>query len=97
MLHVFVVKKEEERKNAGPKPTRNHQQRLENIVKQTTVETRVRCTKNLLSRQCVLYVPTVKVQKAKSSLFLKHLKTTCLTKVLYNTEADQTKTQIIIK
>ncbi|XP_076584393.1 chromosome transmission fidelity protein 18 homolog [Chaetodon auriga] len=30
----------EEKKSAGPKPTRNHEQRLENIVKQTTVETR---------------------------------------------------------
>uniref|UniRef100_A0A3P8RNE1 Chromosome transmission fidelity protein 18 homolog n=1 Tax=Amphiprion percula TaxID=161767 RepID=A0A3P8RNE1_AMPPE len=30
----------EEKKSAGPKPARNHQQRLENIVKQTTVETR---------------------------------------------------------
>ncbi|XP_051242642.1 chromosome transmission fidelity protein 18 homolog isoform X2 [Dicentrarchus labrax] len=35
-----VVKEKEEKKIAGPKPTRNHQQRLENIVKQTTVETR---------------------------------------------------------
>uniref|UniRef100_A0A8C4F7U1 Chromosome transmission fidelity protein 18 homolog n=1 Tax=Dicentrarchus labrax TaxID=13489 RepID=A0A8C4F7U1_DICLA len=33
-------KEKEEKKIAGPKPTRNHQQRLENIVKQTTVETR---------------------------------------------------------
>uniref|UniRef100_A0A3B4UZA8 Chromosome transmission fidelity protein 18 homolog n=1 Tax=Seriola dumerili TaxID=41447 RepID=A0A3B4UZA8_SERDU len=32
--------KEKEKKSAAPKPTRNHQQRLENIVKQTTVETR---------------------------------------------------------
>ncbi|KAF7223516.1 chromosome transmission fidelity protein 18 homolog isoform X1 [Nothobranchius furzeri] len=32
--------KEEEKKSAGPKPTRNHQQRLENIVKQTIVEMR---------------------------------------------------------
>lgn len=32
----------EEKKSSGPKPIRNHQQRLENIVKQTTVETRVR-------------------------------------------------------
>ncbi|XP_008282622.1 chromosome transmission fidelity protein 18 homolog [Stegastes partitus] len=32
--------KQEEKKIAGPKPARNHQQRLENIVKQTTVETR---------------------------------------------------------
>ncbi|KAL7405364.1 hypothetical protein ABVT39_027802 [Epinephelus coioides] len=30
----------EEKKSAGPKPTRNHQQRLETIVKQTTVEAR---------------------------------------------------------
>ncbi|CAG5928696.1 unnamed protein product [Menidia menidia] len=35
-----VVQKEDEKKSAGPKPIRNHQQRLENIVKQTTVETR---------------------------------------------------------
>ncbi|XP_039639163.1 chromosome transmission fidelity protein 18 homolog isoform X1 [Perca fluviatilis] len=35
-----VVHKEDEKKRAGPKPVRNHQQRLENIVKQTTVETR---------------------------------------------------------
>uniref|UniRef100_A0A3Q3VTU1 Chromosome transmission fidelity protein 18 homolog n=1 Tax=Mola mola TaxID=94237 RepID=A0A3Q3VTU1_MOLML len=32
--------KQEEKKSAGPIATRNHQQRLENIVKQTTVETR---------------------------------------------------------
>ncbi|XP_068607262.1 chromosome transmission fidelity protein 18 homolog [Brachionichthys hirsutus] len=31
---------EEKKKSAGPQATRNHQQRLENIVKQTTVETR---------------------------------------------------------
>ena len=48
-VHLFTyvcqcVQKEEEKKSAGPKPTRNHQQRLENIVKQTTVETRVRHT-----------------------------------------------------
>ncbi|KAM9313795.1 chromosome transmission fidelity protein 18 homolog isoform 2-T2 [Pholidichthys leucotaenia] len=30
----------EVKKSDGPKPTKNHQQRLENIVKQTTVETR---------------------------------------------------------
>ncbi|XP_018539965.1 chromosome transmission fidelity protein 18 homolog [Lates calcarifer] len=35
-----VMQKEEDKKTTGPKPTRNHQQRLENIVKQTTVETR---------------------------------------------------------
>ncbi|XP_026160271.1 chromosome transmission fidelity protein 18 homolog [Mastacembelus armatus] len=35
---VVRAKKEEEQKSA--KPNRNHQQRLENIVKQTTVETR---------------------------------------------------------
>uniref|UniRef100_A0A671V3R4 Chromosome transmission fidelity protein 18 homolog n=1 Tax=Sparus aurata TaxID=8175 RepID=A0A671V3R4_SPAAU len=34
--------KAEEKKSAGPKAARNHQQRLENIVKQTTVETKVR-------------------------------------------------------
>ena len=38
---VCVVQKEEDKKSSGPKPTRNHQQRLENIVKQTTVETKV--------------------------------------------------------
>ncbi|XP_070841496.1 chromosome transmission fidelity protein 18 homolog [Chaetodon trifascialis] len=32
--------KKEEKKSGGPKPTRNHEQRLENIVKQTTVDTR---------------------------------------------------------
>ncbi|KAM3623089.1 uncharacterized protein V6R79_006821 [Siganus canaliculatus] len=32
--------KKEEKKSSGPKVSRNHQQRLENIVKQTTVETR---------------------------------------------------------
>ncbi|XP_068177766.1 chromosome transmission fidelity protein 18 homolog isoform X2 [Antennarius striatus] len=31
---------EEKKKSAAPQPTRNHQQRLENIVKQTAVETR---------------------------------------------------------
>ncbi|XP_043970698.1 chromosome transmission fidelity protein 18 homolog isoform X2 [Gambusia affinis] len=40
MLQRNPATKEEERKSAGPKPTRNHQQRLENIVKQTAVETR---------------------------------------------------------
>ncbi|XP_044047514.1 chromosome transmission fidelity protein 18 homolog [Siniperca chuatsi] len=40
MLQRNPAVKEEEKKSAGPKPTRNHQQRLENIVKQTTVETR---------------------------------------------------------
>ncbi|MED6250580.1 hypothetical protein ATANTOWER_031513 [Ataeniobius toweri] len=40
MLQRNPVAKEEEIKSAGPKLTRNHQQRLENIVKQTTVETR---------------------------------------------------------
>lgn len=37
-----MTQKEEEKKNRGPKPTTNHQQRLENIVRQTTVEARVR-------------------------------------------------------
>uniref|UniRef100_I3J5K6 Chromosome transmission fidelity protein 18 homolog n=1 Tax=Oreochromis niloticus TaxID=8128 RepID=I3J5K6_ORENI len=32
--------KEEDKKSAGPKASKNHQQRLENIVKQTTVESR---------------------------------------------------------
>lgn len=36
------MQREEEKKGTGPKTTKNHQQRLENIVKQTTVETRVR-------------------------------------------------------
>lgn len=36
------MQKAEEKKSAGPKAARNHQQRLENIVKQTTVETKVR-------------------------------------------------------
>ncbi|XP_023273216.1 chromosome transmission fidelity protein 18 homolog [Seriola lalandi dorsalis] len=40
MLQRNPAVKEEEKKIAAPKPTRNHQQRLENIVKQTTVETR---------------------------------------------------------
>lgn len=35
-----VAKREEKKISAGPQPTRNHQQRLENIVKQTIVETR---------------------------------------------------------
>ncbi|XP_054879093.1 chromosome transmission fidelity protein 18 homolog isoform X2 [Poeciliopsis prolifica] len=40
MMQRNPATKEEERKTPGPKLTRNHQQRLENIVKQTTVETR---------------------------------------------------------
>ncbi|XP_069545824.1 chromosome transmission fidelity protein 18 homolog isoform X1 [Brachyistius frenatus] len=40
LLQRNPVVKKEEKKSAAPKPTRNHQQRLENIVKQTTVETR---------------------------------------------------------
>lgn len=40
MLQRNPAAKEEEKKSVGQKPTRNHQQRLENIVKQTTVETR---------------------------------------------------------
>ncbi|XP_028254914.1 chromosome transmission fidelity protein 18 homolog [Parambassis ranga] len=40
MLQRNPAVKAEEKKSSGPKPTRNHQQRLENIVKQTTVETR---------------------------------------------------------
>ncbi|KAM4750097.1 chromosome transmission fidelity protein 18 homolog isoform 2-T2 [Anableps anableps] len=40
MLQRNPATKEEEKKSAGPKLTRNHQQRLENIVKQTSVETR---------------------------------------------------------
>lgn len=37
------MQKQEEKKNqTRPKPTTNHQQRLENIVRQTTVEARVR-------------------------------------------------------
>ncbi|XP_014828091.1 PREDICTED: chromosome transmission fidelity protein 18 homolog [Poecilia mexicana] len=40
MLQRNPATKEDEKKSAGPKPTKNHQQRLENIVKQTTVETR---------------------------------------------------------
>lgn len=35
------LQKKEEKKSAAPAPVRNHQQRLENIVKQTTVESRV--------------------------------------------------------
>ncbi|XP_029295362.1 chromosome transmission fidelity protein 18 homolog [Cottoperca gobio] len=35
-----AVHKEAEKKTAGPNPIKNHQQRLENIVKQTTVEIR---------------------------------------------------------
>lgn len=37
-----VVQKPEEKKKRGPTPTTNHQQRLENIVRQTRVEARVR-------------------------------------------------------
>ncbi|CAJ1053968.1 chromosome transmission fidelity protein 18 homolog [Xyrichtys novacula] len=33
-------KREGDKKSEGPKPSRNHEQRLENIVKQTTVESR---------------------------------------------------------
>ncbi|CAK6971773.1 chromosome transmission fidelity protein 18 homolog [Scomber scombrus] len=40
MLQRNPVAKREEKKDARPTTTRNHQQRLENIVKQTTVETR---------------------------------------------------------
>ncbi|XP_029362819.1 chromosome transmission fidelity protein 18 homolog isoform X2 [Echeneis naucrates] len=40
MLQRNPAVKEEDKKSAGSKPIRNHQQRLENIVKQTTVETR---------------------------------------------------------
>lgn len=40
MLQRNPAGKAEEKKSAGPKATSNHQQRLENIVKQTTVETR---------------------------------------------------------
>ncbi|XP_037621189.1 chromosome transmission fidelity protein 18 homolog isoform X1 [Sebastes umbrosus] len=35
-----AVQREDDKKSAGPKPPRNHQQRLETIVKQTTVEIR---------------------------------------------------------
>uniref|UniRef100_A0A3P8N8B2 Chromosome transmission fidelity protein 18 homolog n=1 Tax=Astatotilapia calliptera TaxID=8154 RepID=A0A3P8N8B2_ASTCA len=37
---VRLGHKAEDKKSAGPKASRNHQQRLENIVKQTTVESR---------------------------------------------------------
>ncbi|XP_030271834.1 chromosome transmission fidelity protein 18 homolog [Sparus aurata] len=40
MLQRNPAAKAEEKKSAGPKAARNHQQRLENIVKQTTVETK---------------------------------------------------------
>uniref|UniRef100_UPI0037E8DE2C chromosome transmission fidelity protein 18 homolog n=1 Tax=Semicossyphus pulcher TaxID=241346 RepID=UPI0037E8DE2C len=40
MLQRNPARKEAEKKSAGSKATRNHEQRLENIVKQTTVETR---------------------------------------------------------
>lgn len=40
MLQRNPVVKEETKRSSGPKVTQNHQQRLENIVKQTTVETR---------------------------------------------------------
>ncbi|XP_041838277.1 chromosome transmission fidelity protein 18 homolog [Melanotaenia boesemani] len=40
MLQRNPPKKEEAKRSAGPKLTHNHQQRLENIVKQTTVEIR---------------------------------------------------------
>ncbi|CAN9510175.1 unnamed protein product [Ophioblennius macclurei] len=40
MLQRNPAGKAEEKKRAAPKATNNHQQRLENIVKQTTVETR---------------------------------------------------------
>ncbi|XP_044203351.1 chromosome transmission fidelity protein 18 homolog [Thunnus albacares] len=40
MLQRNPTVREEEKKGTGPKTTKNHQQRLENIVKQTTVETR---------------------------------------------------------
>uniref|UniRef100_A0A146VUQ8 Chromosome transmission fidelity protein 18 homolog n=1 Tax=Fundulus heteroclitus TaxID=8078 RepID=A0A146VUQ8_FUNHE len=40
MLQRNPVAKEEEKKSAVPKQSRNHQQRLENIVKQAIVETR---------------------------------------------------------
>lgn len=42
-----MTQKAEDKKSAGPKASRNHQQRLENIVKQTTVESRVRRTNTL--------------------------------------------------
>uniref|UniRef100_A0A3B4V0K5 Chromosome transmission fidelity protein 18 homolog n=1 Tax=Seriola dumerili TaxID=41447 RepID=A0A3B4V0K5_SERDU len=50
--------KEKEKKSAAPKPTRNHQQRLENIVKQTTVETRVSHTNTQESKCAVLSMGT---------------------------------------
>lgn len=40
MLLRNPAPKEEDKKSAGPKASKNHQQRLENIVKQTTVESR---------------------------------------------------------
>uniref|UniRef100_A0A3P8N8H3 Chromosome transmission fidelity protein 18 homolog n=1 Tax=Astatotilapia calliptera TaxID=8154 RepID=A0A3P8N8H3_ASTCA len=40
MLLRNPAPKAEDKKSAGPKASRNHQQRLENIVKQTTVESR---------------------------------------------------------
>ncbi|XP_024115257.1 chromosome transmission fidelity protein 18 homolog isoform X1 [Oryzias melastigma] len=40
MLQRNPAGKKEEKKSAAPAPVRNHQQRLENIVKQTTVESR---------------------------------------------------------
>ncbi|XP_074519824.1 chromosome transmission fidelity protein 18 homolog [Halichoeres trimaculatus] len=40
MLQRNPAGREGDKKSAGPKPTRNHEQRLENIVKQTTVESR---------------------------------------------------------
>nr|XP_057946609.1 chromosome transmission fidelity protein 18 homolog isoform X2 [Doryrhamphus excisus] len=40
MLQRNPAAKVAEKKQAGPKQSKNHQQRLENIVKQTTVETR---------------------------------------------------------
>ncbi|KAM7419575.1 hypothetical protein PAMA_016603 [Pampus argenteus] len=40
MLQRNPALKEKEKKDAAPKTTKNHQQRLESIVKQTTVETR---------------------------------------------------------
>ncbi|XP_033985343.1 chromosome transmission fidelity protein 18 homolog isoform X2 [Trematomus bernacchii] len=43
-----VVHKPAEKKADGPRPIRNHQQRLENIVKQTTVEIRVRSVRVLV-------------------------------------------------
>uniref|UniRef100_A0A8D2ZMH9 Chromosome transmission fidelity protein 18 homolog n=1 Tax=Scophthalmus maximus TaxID=52904 RepID=A0A8D2ZMH9_SCOMX len=41
MLQRNPAVRDEGKKSAAPKPSSNHQQRLENIVKQTTVETRV--------------------------------------------------------